>query len=132
MREFKRLGLDYEDRVGDDPGASVGNMATAWAANREAMDILRQNNFDLPRFQRVTYSIMAAMAAAELSGNESKMKEGEAQLEAMKGKLPPEMYEQMKKAQEQAAQMTQQFMNQPAGNVELVSRFRAELEALNR
>jgi hypothetical protein len=38
----------------------------------------------------------------------------------------------MKRAQEQSMQMTQSMMNQPAGNVELVRRYRAEIEALGR
>ncbi|HEX9563278.1 MAG TPA: hypothetical protein VF981_04875 [Gemmatimonadaceae bacterium] len=132
MRAFRRLGLEYEADMGDNLGGSVTDMGTSWAANREAMDILGQNGFDVPRFQRVTYSVAMAMAAAEVAGNESKMKEGEAQLQAMKGKLPPEMYEQMKKAQEQAVQTTRAVLNQPAGNVDLVRRFRPEIDALSR
>lgn len=130
MREFKRLGLETEAR--GDPGQSVSAMATAWGANREAMDILRQNDFEMVQFQRVAYSIMAALAASEMEGSDAKMQEGAAQLEAMKDKLPKEMYEAMKKTQEQATQMTQSFMRQPEGNVELVRRFRADIEALNR
>lgn len=130
MREFKRLGLETQGR--GDPGESVTAMASAWGANREAMDILRRNDFEMVEFQRVTYSIMAALAASEMEGSGAKMQEGAAQLEAMKDKLPKEMYEAMKKTQEQATQMTQSLMQQPEGNVELVRRFKADIEALNR
>jgi hypothetical protein len=132
MKEFDKLGVEYDARVGDNTDASIRNMGTAWSANREAMAILNRNDFDLGRFQRVTYSIMMAAAAAEMQGNESQMNAATAQLEAMKGKVAPEVYEQMKRAQEQSMQMTQSMMNQPAGNVELVRRYRAEIEALGR
>lgn len=132
MREFKRLGLETRGGAGD-PGASVTGMATAWEANREAMDILRDNDFDIPGFQRVMYSIMLAIAASEMDGNSAtKMQQGATQLEAMKGKVPTETYEAMKKAQEQATQMTESMLKQPDGNIELVRRFRSDIEALNR
>jgi hypothetical protein len=132
MKEFRRLGVEYDGKVDTDAGASIRNATTAWSANREAMDILRRNDFDVGRFQRVTHSIMMAAAASEMKGNESNMNAATAQLEAMKGKVAPEMYEQMKKAQEQGMQMRQSAMNQPEGNVELVRRYRDELEALAR
>lgn len=131
MREFKRLGLETSKSAGD-PGSSVTGMASAWGANREAMAILRTNDFDLPRFQQVTYSIMMAMAASEMEGKSMDTQGSAAQLEAMKGKVPPETYEAMKKAQAQATQMNQSMQNQPEGNIELVKRFKEDIESLNR
>jgi hypothetical protein len=75
---------------------------------------------------------MQAAAAPEMQGQETQTTAAPAPLEAPKGKDAPEVYEQMKRAQEQSMQMTQSMMNQPAGNVELVRRYRAEIEALGR
>jgi hypothetical protein len=131
MREFKRLGLETR-RDSDDPMSSVGAMATAWGANREAMAILRDNDFDIPRFQQVTYSVMMAMAASEMDGNSGNAQASAAQLEAMKGKVPPAQYEAMKKALEQSTQMVEAMSKQPEGNIELVKRFKEEIDALSR
>lgn len=131
MRELKRLGVGY-DADASDPGSAIAGMASAWAANREAMAILQANDLDVVRLQQLTYTIAMAMAASEMEGNAAKMQESAAQIEAMKGQLPPEMYEQMKQGQEAAEAMTRVLLEQPPGNVELVRRYRAELDALGR
>jgi hypothetical protein len=65
-----------------------------------------------------------------MEGNESDLAAEQAQLEQMKATLPPEQYEAMMNARKNAEAMMGSIRNQPAGNVELVARYREELEAI--
>jgi hypothetical protein len=129
--ELKALGVGLQEKQGDSPTDLTATMIS-WHTNREVMAVLRKHEFDLPRFHRVTYSVMMAAAADGLSRQGAEMEKAKVQLEAMKATLSKEMYESMKKQQEQAMELTRQVMNQPEGNVELVRRYRERIEAIAR
>lgn len=129
--EMKALGVDLDKNRADNSSDLTATM-TAWQSNSEVMAILRKHEFDLQRFHRVTYSIMMAVAADEMGKQGGEMEKAKAQLDAMKSQMSPEMFETMKKSQEQAMGMSKQVMNQPAGNVELVRRYRERIDAIGR
>jgi hypothetical protein len=127
--ELKALGVGLQEKQGDSPTDLTATMIS-WHTNREVMAVLRKHEFDLPRFHRVTYSVMMAAAADGMSQQSGEMEKAKVQLEAMKATMSKEMYEMMKKQQDQAMELTKQVMNQPEGNVELVRRYRERIEAI--
>jgi hypothetical protein len=94
------------------------------------MAILRDHDLDVMQFQQLSMSVMMAAAASEMEGNESDPAAEQAQLEQMKATLPPEQYEAMMSARKNAEAMMESIKNQPAGNVELVARYRDQLEVI--
>jgi hypothetical protein len=129
LQEFDRMGMKLGENVGDDP-SDISAAFHGLAANAEAMAILRDHDLDVMQFQRLFMSVMMAAAASEMEGNESDLAAEQAQLEHMKATLPPEQYEAMMNARKNAEAMMGSIRNQPAGNVELVARYREELEAI--
>lgn len=116
-------GLDTEVEVGTlEPGTGD------WAKlNAQALAVIERHGFDVERFQVVAYSISLAAAAGELDQGGAEFDQALAQLEAMKPQLSETQYEAMRKQLVAAAAMLE---DQPPGNVALVARYRAELEAL--
>jgi hypothetical protein len=128
-RDLHQLGLRVDDERNDDP-SSVTSFAEGLKLNAEAMGILRRHGFDLPRFQQVTYSVMMAAAAGEMEPNTASA-DMNAQLEAMKAKLSPEQYEQMKQATAGATATMKALSEQPEGNIELVKRYKEQIKAIS-
>ncbi|MGQ0647530.1 MAG: hypothetical protein ACT4P7_08145, partial [Gemmatimonadaceae bacterium] len=94
--ELAALGHRADGIMGDDPGAAT-QIAEGLRLNAEALAILRKHEFDLPRFQRVSYSVMMALAAPDVEKSSAGAQDAMANLEAMKDKIPTEQYEAMKK-----------------------------------
>lgn len=125
LQALQRTGEKYEDRT--DGTGDWANYGAAMAANAEAMAILREHGYTQPQqFQRVAYTIGAAMAAGEMEGREDQMAEAQKQLEAMKGQMSDEQYKAMVQSQSSAMGM---ISNQPEGNVELVRAWKDRIEA---
>jgi hypothetical protein len=122
MTEMQTLGDKYE------AGSDMANMASAWSANSEGMRVLGKHGFKNPmEFQRVVASVAGAMAAVEMEGREEEMAKAQAQMEAMKSQMTEEQYN-MLVASSQAA--LGGISDQPAGNVELVKKWRERLDAI--
>jgi hypothetical protein len=74
---------------------------------------------------------MMAAAAADMKASGEGAGDALAQLEAMKEKMPAAQYEAAKQAMAGAKATMQQLADQPAGNVELVSRYLDRIKALS-
>lgn len=124
IADMKTLGGEYADMK--DAG-ELGNMGAGWAASAEAMAILRQHGFeDVMAFQRISFSVGSAMAAAEMEGRSAEIEASRARMEQMKSSMSEEQYNMMMQSQEQSMGM---ITNQPDGNVELVRAWRDRIEA---
>ncbi|MEW5915395.1 MAG: hypothetical protein AB1762_03275 [Gemmatimonadota bacterium] len=127
-KELHALGAEVHAELGDDP-SKVQSWTTAIQANAEAMSILRKHTFDIPRYQQVAMSVMMAYAAEDVKKSQVDMK---AQMEQMKATLPKEQYEQMQKANEQAQAMLKAYENQPQSNIDLVAKYRAQIDEISK
>jgi hypothetical protein len=129
--ELRRLGVETEMGESD-----VRNLAVGLRKNREAMAILERNGFDSDRFVQVTYSIGLALGALEMKAKEGEItksrEEQERMLESMKAQMPAEQYEMMRKQMEVGAAMYEQFQDQPEQNLQLVEKYRAQIEATSK
>jgi hypothetical protein len=125
--ELKTLGLESRTERSD-----LAALGSALQANREAMAILERNGFTVERFERVLFSVGLAAGASEMKGKEGEMDEHAQALAKMKDSLSAEQYEAMKQQMEGASKMLDSMQQQPAGNVELVEKHRAEIEAAFR
>lgn len=124
LEALKRTGEKYEGRT---DGSSWSDFGAGVAANAEAMAILREHGYASPQaFQRVVYNVGAAMAAAELRGQEEQMAQARQKMEAMKGQMSEEQYKAMMQTQQGAMSMVS---DQPEGNVELVQAWKDRIEA---
>jgi hypothetical protein len=96
---------------------------------RKGMDIIGKYGLELIQFQRVAYSIAMAFGAEAMQGKSAEIEQARQQMQAMKGKLPEAQYEMMK---QQMMSIFDRFADQPPGNVELVAKYRDQLEALGQ
>ncbi|MEM7613190.1 MAG: hypothetical protein AAF270_16010 [Pseudomonadota bacterium] len=110
----------------DESGMAPGNL-DALIANRKAMSIIEGNDFTAESFTSTMMNIVMAMGAAEMEDNKEEVEQATAQLEAMKSQLSPEQYEMFAS---QILGVQKAFANAPAGNVELVRKYKDEIEAL--
>ena len=129
LQEFDRIGVKLDEKVGENP-SDISRVFQGLGANAEAMAVLRDHDLDVTTFQQLGMSVMMAAAASELKDESPDMAAQQAQLQEMKATLPPAQYEAMMNAQKTAEAMMGSIMNQPAGNVELVTRYRDQLEAI--
>ncbi len=129
LQEFERMGVKLNENVGENP-SDISSVFQGLGANAEAMAVLRDHDLDVMKFQQLGMSVMMAAAASELGDQSPDMAAEQARLEEMKATLPPEQYEAMMSARKNAEAMMVSIQNQPAGNVELVARYRDQLEAI--
>ncbi|MFT5690878.1 MAG: hypothetical protein ACI92E_000201 [Oceanicoccus sp.] len=94
---------------------------------REGMDIIVKHGFDIIQFQQVAYSIGMAFGAEAMQGKSAEIEQARQQLQTMKGRLPEAQYEMLK---QQMMNVFQVFADQPSGNIELVAKYRDQLQAL--
>jgi hypothetical protein len=127
-KELHALGSELQADLGDDP-SKVQSWAASIQGSAEAMAILRKHTFDAPRYQQVATSVMMAYAAEDVKKSQVDMK---AQMEQMKATLPKEQYEQMQKMNEQAQAMLKAYENQPQSNIDLVAKYRDQIDALSK
>jgi hypothetical protein len=118
MRELRRTGITLPS--GADYGRTDGTPFTEWSWSPGAMRILTESDFDVPSLQRVTYSIMLAMAADDGST-------APAESLASPGTITTDAATRRRRSR-----IIESIRSQPAGNVELVRRYRADIEALHR
>lgn len=109
MRELRRVGLTGTQERDSTP--------MTWAARPEAAHVLAENEFDVPGFRRVAWSIMLAMAADD-PGRTGGADSLAARATGTGDGTTPRRSEAIR--------------SQPAGNVELVRRYRADILALHR
>lgn len=124
MTEMQALADSYDDAS---PDSDIAAMGMGLEANAEAMKILRKHDMTVLRYQQVTHSVMAALAASEMEGREEETAAAQAQMEAMKSSMGEEQYKAM---METRNAMLGTMTDQPEGNVELVKRWRDRLDAL--
>jgi hypothetical protein len=127
-KELNTLGVETNADLGEDP-SKARSYLEGLQASAEAMAILRKHTFDGPRFQQVATSVMMAFAAEEMKKTDVDMK---ANLEQMKAQLPKEQYEQMKKMTEAASANMEAIANQPQSNIDLVAKYRDQIDALGK
>jgi hypothetical protein len=122
--ELQQLGVEFDaETMGQSPST-----LQALQGRQRAMDILNSADFDLERLQSVGYSVALAIAALDQDMDE--MQQQMAQMEAMKSQMTPEQWAMMSAGMGMAVKMMEQMQNQPAGNIELVRKHRAELDQL--
>ena len=119
-------GVDL-DVAGPDAPPTQAGMIDAMKANSEAMAIIEDNGFSAEEFSDVTLNIVLAIGAAELAANRAEIDAAMQQMEAMKDQLPPEQYAAIR---EQVLGMQMMFEKAPPANIELVQRYRPQLEAI--
>jgi hypothetical protein len=118
MREWRRLGFTGPQPEVLEEGSAI-HLAAGWSPGPEAMRILRESDFEVAGFQRVTYSIMLAMAADDRTGSTDSL--------VIPGTITADAA-----TRQRSARIVASLRNQPAGNVELVRRYRADIRALHR
>lgn len=124
-KELKAQNFDYE--MPDGSGAA--NWSEAFRGNKQLNAIIQKHGFsDGAAFENTVYSIVAGIANMEMEANRAEIEEAKAQLAQMKDQMPAETYAML---EQQMLGITQMFSDQPAGNVEVVRKYRQQLEALD-
>ncbi len=124
-KELSQLGKDVNLDASKGAGFLQGVTLSA-----DALEILDDHDFEPIEFQRVGYSIGMAMAAGDMTAEDrAEMKKSQEKLESMKGMLTAAQYEAMKQQMTGAMSM---FNDQPEGNIELVAKYRAQLEGIGK
>lgn len=124
-KELKAQNFDYE--MPDDSGTA--NWSEAFRQNKQLNSIIQKHGFrDGAAFENTVYSIVAGIANMEMEANRPEIEEAKAQLAQMKDQMPAETYAML---EQQMLGITQMFSDQPAGNVDVVRKYRQQLEALD-
>lgn len=122
-KELSQLGKNVDLDASKGAGFMQGVTLSA-----DALEILNGHDFEPTEFQRVAYSIGLAMAAADMTAEDrASMKKSQEKLESMKGTLPAAQYEAMKQQMTGAMNI---LNHQPEGNVELVAKYRKQIEGI--
>lgn len=103
------------------------NMFDAISGNDEAMAVLRRNDFSAAEFESTVYNVVLAMGALEMRGQKEQLDQAVAQLEAMKGQIPEAQYQYM---EQQVLGTIRLFERAPESNVNLVAKYKDELDSL--
>lgn len=125
-KDFDEADIDLGQPVGKEP-PSQAQMIEAVEANSEAMAILDEHGFTAQHFSDVTMNIVLAIGAAEMAANKAEIEQAVQQMEAMKDQLPPAQYEAIR---QQIVGVQMMFDKAPEANVQLVQRYRPQIEAL--
>ena len=125
-KDFNEADIEVDD-IGDGGVPSQAEVAEKIGNNPEAMRILNKHGFSPEEFSGVSMNVIMAMGAAEMAANKAEIDQAMAQFEAMKGQIPEAQYNQMVGSILAAQEM---FAKAPPGNIELVARYKGELEAL--
>jgi hypothetical protein len=125
-KDFDEADIDLGTQGTTEPPTQA-EMIKAVEANSEAMAILDDHGFTPKHFSDVTMNIVLAVGAAEMAANRAEIDQAMQQMEAMKDQLPPAQYEAIR---QQIVGVQTMFAKAPAANIELVQRYRPQLEAL--
>ena len=139
VKEMKTLGKDARAFTNLDPGKPQA-MAKGMELSAEAQAVLAKNGFkDALEFQRVGYNAALAHAVLTKGGKKAVVKElekSEAQqakaMEQMKAHMSDEQIAALKGQMNAGMGMANSMKNVPDRNVELIAKYRGEMEALNR
>ena len=126
MSELKRL-----DPSGNALGESLADFNRTVATDSRVKAILSKNGLSAETMPQIAYSISMAIGSLETSQAEidEARSAGNDALARMKAQLTPEQYELMKQQMGAFDASIAQLQKQPEGNVQLVQKYRAQLEA---
>lgn len=125
VKELKTLENEFSvpDRLGN------GDWEAAFAANAQANGVLQRHGFaDGEAFKNTAYSIAIGFANLEMAKNQVEMEQVKAQLAAMKDQMTPETYAMIEK---QLLGTMTMLDDQPAGNIDVIRKYREQLEFLD-
>lgn len=105
------------------------DMFDAISANNEAMSILKKNDLDANSFRVAVVNIALALGALEVEANRPQIEATLAQMEAMKGQIPEEQFNMI---QQQVTGALALVERAPKSNIELVGKYKAELDAIGQ
>lgn len=121
-KELRAQKFDYQNSENQD-------WNEAFRENAQLNGVLKRHGFDDgAAFEATVYSIVAAIGSMEMEKNRPEIEQAKAQLEQMKDQMPAETYAML---EQQMLGMAQVFDDQPAGNVEVVRKYRDQLEGLD-
>ena len=115
------------DGLGEGDMPNYNSMAKALGSNTDAVALLSKHGFTPESYRDVAINVALAMGAAEMRKNEAQMEASLKQLEAAKGMMPEDQYNMLV---EQITGTLATFEKAPDSNIELVEKFRPELENL--
>lgn len=130
LPKLRDLGLSSDMLDTTDPAG----MARGMELGQQAMNVLGEHGFTAQGFQEVVYSVGLAIAGLEARGREGELaaaaRQGEQALAQMEGQMSPEQMAMMRQQLGNAMGAMRQVEQQPPGNLALVEKYRAPLEAL--
>ncbi|MFK7913333.1 MAG: hypothetical protein AB8B93_05420 [Pseudomonadales bacterium] len=125
VTELKAQNFDYQMR----DNADAANWSEAFNNNERMSSIIQRHGFaDGKVFESTVYSIVAGIASIEMEQNRPEIEKAKAQLAQMKGQMPAETYAML---EQQMLGVTKMFNDQPAGNVDVVRKYREQLKVLD-
>ena len=101
------------------------NLAQAAGRNAQTLAVLARHGFSLDSFGAVTTSIGLALGSLDAKTNDPAQEEA---LAKMKEQLTPAQYEMMRQQLDASTAMLADLQKQPAANVELVRKYRDQIE----
>lgn len=133
LPQLNALGVRADLAAADDPTGLTQGMQI----NTEAMALLKKHGFTMDHFQKSLYSVGMALMALESDIDTEEMAEAKIETERalaeMQDQLSPEqlamLRQQLGSAMDSAMGALSQMQNQPPGNLELVKKYRTQLEA---
>ena len=133
LRQLAATGKDAEKQLAN-LASDPQRQAAAIQYSEELRKVLESHGLDAESFSSIHWNMMTALAAVEMDKHAGQLEkarsEQAAQLQAMKGKLPPAQYEQLINALEGVDLFAKTYEDVPAANKALVEKHRAELESI--
>lgn len=127
------FGPEAQPMVESAGQGGLGGQAAALQYTTRMQSVIESGGFTLESFSEVHWNAMMAYAAAELEKNRPEMEQArrdtEAQLQAMKGQLTPEQFQQMTQAMGALGNIGP-LGNVPPENIALIEQYRSRLEAI--